>query len=156
MRGKYFEEFEIGDEFRSKSRTITETDVINFSGVTGDFNLFHTSKTYVEEHSRFDERVVHGPLVFSMGLGLTSQIGYTEDTAIAMYGADNLRFPQPVFIDDTIHVIQIVSNLERKDSGGLVTLDTKVYNQDDDCCASWDMLKLVKYWDGADATGTRG
>jgi len=94
MSGKYFEEFEIGETFESRTRTITEADVTSFAGLSGDYNEIHVSEEYAEE-TIFGSRIVHGPLVFSIGLGLTTQIGYTEGTVVGLYGIDNMRFPTP-------------------------------------------------------------
>ena len=146
MTGKYFEEFEIGETFKSRSRTITEADVTSFAGLSGDYNEIHVSETYAED-TIFGTRIAHGPLVFSIGLGLTTQIGYTEETVIGLYGIDNMRFPNPAFPGDTIRTVQEVTDLREKEKGGVVTLRSTVYNQDDDVCVVWDHQKMVRYAD---------
>ena len=67
--GKYFEDFEIGDEAKTAGRTITETDIVNFAGITGDWNEIHTNKE-LAERGPFKQRIAHGALVFSIATGL--------------------------------------------------------------------------------------
>ena len=85
--------------------------------------------------------------MFSIWLGLTTQIGYTEGTVVGLYGIDNMRFPTPVFPGDTVRTVQEVTDLEEKEKGGVVTLRTTVSNQDDDVCVVWDHRKMVQYAD---------
>lgn len=146
MPGKYFESFEIGETFESKTRTVTEADVTTFAGLSGDYTEIHVSEA-VAEDTVFGSRVAHGPLVFSIGIGLTTQIGYSEGTVIGLYGIDNMRFPNPVFLGDTIRAVQEVADLREKEKGGVVTLETTVYNQDDEVCVVWDHSKMIEYRD---------
>lgn len=146
MTGKYFEEFEIGETFESRTRTVTEADVTFFAGLSGDYNEIHVSEEYAED-TLFGTRVAHGPLVFSIGLGLTTHIGYSEGTVIGLYGIDNMRFPNPVFPGDTVRTVQEVTDLQEKEKGGVVTLRTTVYNQDDEVCVVWDHRKMIQYGD---------
>lgn len=144
MTGKYFEEFELGETFESRTRTITEADVTNFAGISGDYNEIHVSEAYAAE-TVFEGRIAHGPLVFSIGLGLTTHIGYTEGTVVGLYGIDGMRFTNPVYPGDTIRTVQEVTDLEEKKKGGVVTLRTTIYNQDDEPCVVWDHKKMVAY-----------
>lgn len=144
MTGKYFEEFEIGETFETKTRTVTEADISSFAGLSGDYTEIHTSEE-VAKDTIFGTRIAHGPLVFSIGVGLTTHIGYTEETVIGLYGIDNMRFPTPVFPGDTIRTVQEVTELEEREKGGVVTLKTTVYNQDDEVCVVWDHRKMVEY-----------
>ncbi len=125
---RHFEEFAAGDEFTSRGRTITEADIVSFSGLSGDFVELHTNEEYARR-SPFGRRIAHGALVFSISTGLMTQMNLLAGTVIAFYGIDKLRFTGPVFIADTIRVIKRVAGLERKEKGGLVTFDTKVVNQ---------------------------
>ncbi|MFC1878860.1 MaoC/PaaZ C-terminal domain-containing protein, partial [Chloroflexota bacterium] len=67
-RGLYFEEFEIGHMIKTVGRTITETDIVNFAGLSGDFNLIHTDAAYSQQ-APFGQRVAHGLLVLSIAMG---------------------------------------------------------------------------------------
>ena len=65
-RAKYFEEWEIGKVYESTSRTITETDIVIFAGLSGDYNPLHTDEEFAKK-SIFGTRVAHGFLVLSIG-----------------------------------------------------------------------------------------
>ena len=71
MGGRYLDEFEVGEEFTTHARTLTETDVVNFAGVSGDFNPLHMDAEYARG-TRFGQRVPHGQLVFVVSLGLAA------------------------------------------------------------------------------------
>jgi acyl dehydratase len=113
----------------SRSRTVTEADIVNFAGLSGDFVELHMSETYAAK-GPFGKRIAHGALVFSISTGLSVQLNQIQDTVIAFYGVDKLRFTRPVFIGDTIHVVKKVINKESKGDGrGVVTFETSVLNQ---------------------------
>jgi len=113
----------------SRTRTVTEADIVNFAGLTGDFVELHMSETYAAE-GPFGKRIAHGVLVFAMAAGLSVQVSRIQDTVIAFYGIDKLRFTRPVFIGDTIHVVKRVMAKEPRGEGrGLVTFETSVLNQ---------------------------
>src|SRR5579872_6054435 len=109
----YFEDYAIGDVATSRSRTITETDIVNFAGLSGDFVELHMSEEYARE-GPFGRRIAHGLLVLSISSGLMVQMGQTTDTVIAFYGIDRLRFTKPTFIGDTVRVEKEVLAAERK------------------------------------------
>lgn len=142
--GKYFEDFEIGEEAVTAGRTITETDIVNFAGLTGDWNEIHTNKE-LAERSFFKQRIAHGALVFSVATGLSVRLGQTADTVIAFYGLDRLRFVKPTFIGDTIRVRQkIESKSERDDKSGIVTILNEVVNQREEVVVSYTAKVLIK------------
>ena len=142
--GKYFEDFEAGEEFMSAGRTVTETDIVNFAGITGDWNEIHTNKE-LAERGPFGQRIAHGALVFSIATGLSVRLGQTADTVIAFYGLDRLRFVKPTFIGDTIRVRQKVeSKNERDPSSGIVTMLNEVINQRDEVVVSYTAKVLLK------------
>ena len=82
IRGMYFEEFEIGLEIRTGARTITETDIVNFAGLSGDFNFIHINATAAAD-TPFGGRVAHGMLVASIATGLAVQQGFIDGTTLA-------------------------------------------------------------------------
>jgi len=142
--GKYFEDFEVGEESMSAGRTVTETDIVNFAGITGDWNELHTNKE-LAERGMFGQRIAHGALVFSIATGLSVRMGQTADTVIAFYGLDRLRFVKPTFIGDTIKVKQKVeSKNERDQSSGIVTMLNEVINQRDEVVVSYTAKVLLK------------
>ena len=85
--GLYFEEFEMGDQVESVGRTITEADIVNFAGISGDWNLIHTDAVYSQDHM-FGQRVAHGLLILSIASGLAVRLGFMEDTILAFRGLD--------------------------------------------------------------------
>ncbi len=129
--GKYFEEFKEGMELLTLGRTMTEADIVNFSGFTGDFNPLHTDAQYASE-SMFGERIAHGMCGLSMATGLLVRLNIFEGTIVAFYGIDQLRFRAPIKIGDTIHVVaKVIEKKESKKEGeGLVAFQVNVVNQD--------------------------
>ena len=129
-RGMYFEEFEIGQEITTPARTITETDVVNFSGVSGDFNALHTDEVFAAQ-TPFGRRIAHGMLVLSVATGLAARHGFIEGTTLA-FREVSWKFSAPVFLDDTIYMKAKVKALKPmpKLGGGLVILAAAMVNQD--------------------------
>jgi oxepin-CoA hydrolase/3-oxo-5,6-dehydrosuberyl-CoA semialdehyde dehydrogenase len=144
---KYFDELQIGDTLVTHRRTITETDVVNFAGVSGDFFYAHTDDIAARD-SIFEKRVAHGYLVLSVAAGLF--VHPAPGPVLANYGLDNLRFVQPVYIGDTIHVKltckKKTSKEKREDEvpQGVVEWDAEVINQNEEAVAVYTILTLVK------------
>ncbi|KZN24827.1 monoamine oxidase [Haladaptatus sp. R4] len=141
-----FEELEVGKRLTTPTRTITEADVVNFAGVSGDFNTLHTSETEMAE-SEFGERIAHGALVFSVMTGLTRRIVHERAETVAFYGVDRLRFRAPVFFDDTVHVTLELIEKEARDhptGNGVVRYEAEVLNQRDEVVLSCELLSLVR------------
>ncbi len=125
----YFEDFAVGVEHVTRGRTITESDIMNFAGLSGDFIELHTNEEYARQ-SPFGRRIAHGMLTLSISTGLMTRMNLVTDTVVAFYGIDKLRFVKPVFIGDTIHVRKKVSDTMAKGgTAGVVTFDTSVLNQ---------------------------
>jgi 3-hydroxybutyryl-CoA dehydratase len=142
--GKHFEDFQTGDDFTSAGRTITEADIVNFAALTGDWNEIHTNKE-LAARGPFGQRIAHGALVFSVATGLSVRMGQTNDTVIAFYGLDRLRFVKPVFIGDTIRVRQKVEGKsERDDKSGIVTFLNEVINQNEVVAVSYTAKVLLR------------
>jgi acyl dehydratase len=129
-RGMYYEDFEIGMELETPRRTVTLTDIVNFAGVTGDYNAPHCDHEFCKTQT-YGEPIAHGPLVWSMAGGLGYASGITDGTIIAMLGVDNWRVHLPVKHGDTIHVVQRVANKRTtsKPDRGIVTFDREIRNQ---------------------------
>ena len=147
LSGYYFEEFEAGQRVVSPGRTITETDIVNFAGLAGDYNTIHTNAEYSKE-TVFGQRVAHGLLIVSIVSGLAVRTGVLEGTVIAFREILSWKFSKPVYIGDTIHVVMEVE--EKKPlprlGGGSVTLGIKVQNQDDETVmrGRWNVLVMSK------------
>lgn len=144
----YFESVEEGDTRVTDGRTITEADVVNFAGVSGDFNHHHTDDRRMED-SIYGERIAHGMLVLSAATGLLWQNRTPEerDDVIAFYGIDELRFRAPVYVGDRIHVELEVLETERKPDApgtGTIRYAAEVKNQDGATVISCELRSLVE------------
>ncbi len=131
-RGSYFEEFEIGDTVESASRTITETDIVLFAGLSGDYNQLHTDAEFAKG-TLFGERIAHGLLGLSVASGLAQRLGFIEGTAQA-FRELSWKFRGPILIGDTIRArfkVREKKELARL-GGGMIMFDAAVLNQRDE------------------------
>ena len=133
-----------GDVAYSTARTITETDVVNFCGLSGDFNWFHTDLVRAKE-SVFGQRVAHGMLVASIATGL--QVGSMEPkiATAAFMGLREWQFRGAVFFNDTIRVKRTIGEKTehpKSSAQGFVIYEVEVLNQDDKVVqkGQWNML----------------
>lgn len=143
-----FDDTEIGTSYTTQGRTITEADVVNFAGVSGDFNHLHTDREAMAE-TPLGERVAHGSLVFAIMTGLLWQSRPPEEREqlLAFYGVDRLRFVEPVFIGDTIHARAEVVDKEPSDhplASGLIRQQVEAINQHGDTVQAAEFLLLVR------------
>jgi len=129
VRGMFFEEFEIGQEITTPARTITETDVVNFAGISGDFNALHTDDVFAAS-TPYERRIAHGMLILAVATGLAARHGFIEGTTLA-FREVSWKFSAPVFIGDTLHMTAKVKELKPmpKLDGGLVILNATMVNQ---------------------------
>ncbi|ELZ26579.1 monoamine oxidase regulatory protein [Halogeometricum pallidum JCM 14848] len=141
-----FEDLSVGRRTRTPSRTVTEADVVNFAGVSGDFAEMHTSETAAAE-TAVGERVAHGALVFSMLTGLVGRAEGDRADVVALYGTDRLRFTAPVRVGDTVRAELELIGREPRDhptGNGVVRHETDVLNQRDEVVLSCELLTLVR------------
>lgn len=143
QRGLWFEEFTEGLSIESRGRTITEADLVNFAGVSGDYNPMHTDAEFAAK-TPYGQRVAHGALIFSIATGLTYQLGFLEGTIMAFTGLD-WKFRNPVFIGDTVKVTASVSKRRAMAAmgGGFITFDMKVTNQKGEIAQKGEWTVLV-------------
>jgi acyl dehydratase len=142
-RGLYFEDVEVGQRMVTRGRTTTEADLVNFAGLTGDYNPMHTDAEYMKQ-SAFGQRIAHGMLTLSYAVGQAYQLGFMERTIVAFRGLE-MKFSLPVFIGDTIHVEMVVREKKeaRRMGGGLVTIDVKLVNQDGKTVQSGEWVLIL-------------
>jgi acyl dehydratase len=130
MKGLYWEEWEIGSEVETSARTVTETDIVIYAGLSGDYNPLHTDEEFCKK-TQFGGRIAHGPLVYGIAAGLLFQLHLYDDTMIALLGFEDLRFTKPVKPGDTIHVR--VKVLEKRETSrpdrGVMKRQLQVFNQ---------------------------
>lgn len=144
---KSFDELVIGERLLTARRTVSEADIVNFAGLSGDYFYAHTDKIAAAE-SFFGERVAHGYFIVSAAAGLF--VDAAQGPVIANYGMDNLRFVEPVKIGDSIQVeltCKQKTPKPQKDPSqpahGVVVWDIKVKNQRGELVATYDILTLV-------------
>ncbi len=143
-QGMYFEEMAEGMELASPGRTITESDIVLFAGLSGDYNQLHTDAEYAR-NTHFGQRIAHGLLGLSIASGLASRMGFIEGTALAFMGLE-WKFKAPILIGDTIAVhAQVLRKREmRRLGGGIVYLGLKVVNQRGEVTQEGEWTVLIK------------
>jgi acyl dehydratase len=144
-RGKYFEEWKVGEEFETGRRTVTETDIVLFAGLSGDYNPLHTNEEFAKT-TVFGTRVAHGFLVHSISVGLINQAGYHDGTVAAQKGHRNVVFTKGVVAGDTIFAKVRVAEINDKGNPnwGEVVYDVEVINQRDEVCSKSTRVLLLK------------
>jgi oxepin-CoA hydrolase / 3-oxo-5,6-dehydrosuberyl-CoA semialdehyde dehydrogenase len=153
---KYFDELEIGETLITHRRTVTESDVVSFAGISGDFFYAHMDDIAARE-SLFEKRVAHGYFVLSAAAGLF--VDPAPGPVLANYGLEALRFVKPVYIGDTIQARltckqkTVKEDREGQIPQGVVHWDVEVTNQDAEPVAVYTILTLVKRVPGAAPVG---
>lgn len=129
MKGKYFDELSVGDEFKTAAWTVTESHIATFAGLSGDFNPLHTDEETMKG-GPFQGRIAHGMLIASMATGQANQLGIFEGTSIAVLGIE-LKFTAPVKPGDTVHTVLKVAELKPSSKGGrgVANFQVDVVNQ---------------------------
>lgn len=143
-RGRYFEEFTEGQVVVTAGRTITEADIVQFAGLSGDFNQMHTDAHYAAQEM-FGQRVAHGLLVLSVASGLAVQTGLIEGTVLAFRELE-WKFSLPVMVGDTVYArLEVIGTkaLPRL-GGGNVTMKVTVHNQEDKVLHRGQWVMLVR------------
>lgn len=142
-RGLYFEEFEVGATMRTRGRTITEADLVQFAGLTGDYNPMHTDAEYSKD-AFMGQRVAHGMLTISYAVGQAYQLGILERTVLGFRGLD-MKFSNPVYIGDTIHAELKVAETKpaKRLGGGVVTLEMRIIKQDGKIAQKGNLVLLM-------------
>jgi acyl dehydratase len=140
---QFFEDYVRGEKRTSTGRTITEADIVMHAGQTGDFFPHHMDAAWCATQD-FGQRIAHGTLIFSVGIGLTA----TQINPRAMsYGYDRMRFIKPVFIGDTIYsTVEITDQRDhpRKTGHGIVVETVTVNNQRGEAVLVCEHLHLVE------------
>ncbi len=146
-RGRYFEEFKVGERITSAGRTVTEADIVGFAGLSGDYTQIHIDAEY-SKNTSIGRRIAHGLLGLSIASGLAAQTGILEGTVIVFREINEWRFIKPIFIGDTIHVdLEVIEtkSLPRV-GGGLVVIKLEVVNQESEVLMRglWSVLMASK------------
>jgi acyl dehydratase len=125
---RFFDDIAVGEEFESPGRTVTETDIVLFAGLSGDYNVLHTDAEFMKQ-SIFGERIAHGLLGLAIQAGLFTRA--TQPFATMAFVGLRWKFKGPIKIGDTIRVrAKVLAKKETsKPDRGVITLDRKVLNQ---------------------------
>jgi acyl dehydratase len=132
MPGKFFDDFVVGEEYVTPGRTLTETDVVMFSAMSGDYNELHTSEAFGKT-TPFGRRIGQGLLGLAVSHGLFFRLGLVEGTAIAFLGIDSWKFEAPFFLGDTIRVkVQVAEKTpsRSKPDRGVIRFFFRVLKED--------------------------
>lgn len=141
--GYFFEDYEVGQIMISRGRTITESDIVQFGSLTGDFNPMHFDADYMQDHM-LGRRVAHGMLTVSYAVGQAYQLGFLEQTVLSFRSME-MKFSQPVYIGDTVHVEIRVKEMKpaKRLGGGTVTLEIRIINQSNKAVQKGEWVVLV-------------
>jgi acyl dehydratase len=144
LRGLTFEQFKEGQVFDSMSRTITEADVVNFAGISGDYNPLHTDEEFMK-NSPFGGRIAHGMLGASVATGLANQLGIFEGTTIAVLQI-TLKFTGAVKFGDTVRLKMTCRQMKESSKGdkGTCTFNCELFNQRDEKVIDSEWVVLLK------------
>src|SRR5438552_13838928 len=128
---RYFDEIQIGEEYESPGRTVTEADIVIFAGLSGDYNVLHTDAEFMKQ-SIFGERIAHGLLGLSIQAGLFTRA--TAPYATLAFVGLRWKFKAPVKIGYTIRLrAKVIARKDLSEPGrGLVTLERTLLNQRDE------------------------
>lgn len=128
--GRYFEEYETGQIIETPRRTIVDSDIWAFAGLTADFNPLHCDDIFAAEH-HFGARVTHGPMLIGMAFGLGARAGMFDGTALGLLGIE-WSFSAPVRPGDTVHALFHVKSTRATSKGqnGVVEFEVHIVNQD--------------------------
>ncbi|MFN2533251.1 MAG: MaoC/PaaZ C-terminal domain-containing protein [Pyrinomonadaceae bacterium] len=144
MTPLYFEDFELGSEYVTRSRTITEADVVGFAGLSGDFNPLHVDEEFATK-TIFGTRIAHGLLGLSVASGLINQLGIGEGTVMSFLGL-TWNFKGVIRFGDTITVHERVAEKREtsKKDRGILRMAITVRNQHGDVVQEGEHVLMVK------------
>ncbi|SER13825.1 MaoC/PaaZ C-terminal domain-containing protein [Arthrobacter sp. OV608] len=142
---RYLEELDLGQQWTSAGRTVTEFDVVTFATWSGDMHPLHTNEEYAKT-TEFGTRLFHGPGALSIAFGLEMALGWKNGSAIAFLGINNWNLCAPIRIGDTISVREEVIGIKpsaSKPDRGIVTTRVQILNQDGVICQEGDWIVLL-------------
>ena len=140
----YFDDFAVGEKYSTGGRTITESDLILFSGISGVFSPLHLDEEYCKK-TIFKKRIAHGPLILSISNGLVSMLNLYEESIVALLEME-WKFLKPVFIGDTIRVIETVQGKKNTKNAerGIVIFSRSIQNQKEEEVQKGTTVVLIK------------
>ncbi len=139
----FFDDFQIGDKFKTAGRTICEADIVTFAGLSGDYHQLHTNEEYAKE-TPFGHRVAHGILTQAITSGLISRLGIYTETGMANLGSSE-KYMLPVFPGDTIHAeIEITGKKPMENHRGMISSKIATVNQNGETVMIQEMNVMVR------------
>ncbi len=140
----YFDDLEVGMEWVSGRRTVTEADISSFAGLAGDYNPLHTDAVFAAQ-TPYGERIAHGALVLSIATGLRQQMGLFNGSLKGLLEIRSWRFLAPVRAGDTVEAVTTVEELRLSSKGGqgVVVQRVDVRNQSADVVQSGELVTLM-------------
>ena len=144
--GLWFEDFREGEERLTPGRTLTESDLMGFAGLTGDYSQVHTDEEFCKK-TEFGTRIAHGLFGLSVAQGLMWRTNYTQGTGVASLGWDGWSFKKPIFIGDTVRVRWSLT--EKRESGskpgmGIIREFCRLVNQREETVQEGIHITLIR------------
>ncbi len=143
IKQKFFEDFQIGDTFKSPSKTIHDGHFLFFAGLTGDSHPIHYDDEYCKKH-KFGKRVTHGLLLTAMTALGGSNLSTKVEDSMEAFLSQSSRFLKPVFIGDTIYPELEVSEMIAKKNNGVVKCKSTVKNQNGEVVLEGEHVYIIK------------
>jgi acyl dehydratase len=145
VQDRAFEDFALGETLTTAGRTVEMADILQFAGLTGDHYPLHVDHQYASQ-TRFGGRIAHGPLTFSLAVGLVGLSGYYGTAVEALVECSSLRARRPVRPGDTIRVRTEVVEVApaRSPHHGTLHIHYTVLNQDDETVMTFRWIMLVR------------
>lgn len=142
--GFFYQDWHEGYEFRTLTRTVTESDVMGFVGLTGMTEELFTSREYLANHTDFPAQLVPGALVFALAEGLVIPATISR-TGIAYLGCE-MNISGPTFVGDTLHVEGKVVQIKPASRGNraLVRTENQVINQKQEVVLTYNPLRMMR------------
>ena len=146
MNPRYYDEFKMGEKFITGARTVTEADVINFCGLAGIFDPLFVDEEYAKNNTIFGTRIVPGPLIYILSVGMWMRLGLFERTVIAFLGVNEMRSLAPVFHGDTLHAeAEVIMTRETsKPDRGILEARHSTFNQKKEKVMDMVMTYMLK------------
>lgn len=140
----WYEDLTPGQRYITSGRTMTETDLIFFSMLSGDWNPIHVDEKFCSG-TVFGTRVVHGVLGIAIITGLMDRAGWFSTSAIAMLGIDNWKFHAPMMVGQTLHAEMVIGETRRTRDGrrGIVQRKFLLVTHDGDVLQSGSIPMLI-------------
>jgi acyl dehydratase len=137
----YLEDLDVGQIWKSPARTLTETDIVGFAGMTGDYDPLHVDREFAAE-TPYGKPIAHGLLGLSLMAGLSSTCPRVR--TLALVRVDQWMFHRPIYVGDTVHVVtQVESKTPRGRRSGEVVWFRKLINHRGECVQSGRIVTLV-------------